>query len=993
MKHKYFFKLFIFASIFITSSAWSQTIINDNFDDGDLSGWTEGTASDWANSTDSFITGTNSLKHNLSSVSGSSYIYHSTAGLDLTTKDATWQFNLKNGSWDPSGSNKFWIFLTANETDLSSATVDGYAVGVNLTGSTDILTLWKVTDGAADGAIITSSIDWNSSNTKGIKITRSTSGAWNLSVDADGGFDSLVSEGNVTNTDYTFSNYFGLEFFYTSSRAGLLWLDDVLVEGTTPSSSPAINFDNASSSENETDATFNTTVPVSMTNHSSDVTISVSVDGSSSAPASDYTLNTTSLTFTGDETKNISIDIKDDADYISETVILNIAVTSGTADISIAQHTITINDDDTPIVINEILADPDAANGDANGDGNSSTSQDEFIEIYNISGSDLDISNWVLSDGASDRHTFPNGTIIPANDAIVLFSGGNPATVPGLTQVASTGALGLNNGGDTITVKDDSGNSILVEVYGAAGNNQSIARDPDLTGSFVDHSDIASNPVLFSPGRDNTDNSSFTSIIKWTGATDNNWNTATNWLDSSIPSSSSNIIIPSGLTNYPTISSVTTASSITIESGASLVANATVTGSITYKRSLTGNWHLVSSPVNGETVQDLIANHTFAVQGGSNITMAPYNNGGTAWDYYTEASTGSITSGSGLSVKLASADHLNFTGTLNTSNVTPAITQGGANNFNLIGNPFTSYVTLGTFFSNNTGKFTEETIWMWNQATSSYDLKMSGTDDAFEIAPGQGFFVSANADTTINFNANDQSHQTDTFQRSARTEINLTASENGKSKSTKIYFIDGTTKGFDNGYDGTAFSTSNKFALYSQLVTNNQGKNYAIQSLPLSDIENIAIPIGLNALASKKIQFYISSNNLPNNTKVYLEDRLNNELVDITDTAHTITLKNDVNGIGQFYLRATSQKIDAPIATSIEEVSIYKSAPNTLSIIGLQTEKSSLKIYSLMGQKVADQNFNSNGFSNIAIPSLATGIYVIELSSELGKTSRKIILE
>ncbi len=483
------------------------------------------------------------------------------------------------------------------------------------------------------------------------------------------------------------------------------------------------------------------------------------------------------------------------------------------------------------------------------------------------------------------------------------------------------------------------------------------------------------------------------STVTWNGSTDNNWSSISNWSTNSIPAAGADITIPNSLTNYPTISSATTANSITIQSGASLVANAAVTGSVTYKRTLTGNWHLVSSPVNGETIQDLITNHTFAIQGGSNITMAPYNNGGTAWNYYTAASTGNITSGSGLSAKLASAGDFSFTGTLNTSNVTPAITQGGANNFNLVGNPFTSYITLGTFFSNNTGKFTEDTIWMWNQATNSYDLKMSGTDDAFEIAPGQGFFVSANANTTINFNANDQSHQTDTFQRSARTEINLIANENGKSKSTKIYFIEGTTKGFDNGYDGTAFSTSNKFALYSQLVTDNQGKNYAIQSLPLSDIENIAIPIGLNALAGKEIQFYISSNNLPNNTKVYLEDRLNNELVDITDTAHTITLKNDVNGIGQFYLRATSKKIDATIATSIEEVSIYKSAPNTLSIIGLQTEKSSLKIYSLMGQKVADQNFDSNGFSTVTIPSLATGIYVIELSSELGKTSRKIILE
>ena len=72
---------------------------------------------------------------------------------------------------------------------------------------------------------------------------------------------------------------------------------------------------------------------------------------------------------------------------------------------------------------------------------------------------------------------------------------------------------------------------------------------------------------------------------------------------------------------------------------------------------------------------------------------------------------------------------------------------------------------------------------------------------------------------------------------------------------------------------------------------------------------------------------------------------------------------------------------------------MYKSDLNTLSIIGLQSKNASLKMYSLTGKKVNEQNFNSNGFSKITIPSLATGVYIIELSSELGKINKKIILE
>ena len=93
--------------IAISFSSYSQ-VIDDDFEDGDLSGWTEGTASDWTNSTSSPITGTRSLKHNLSGVTDESYIYHDISSLDLSTQNISWQFNLANGSWDPSGSNRFW---------------------------------------------------------------------------------------------------------------------------------------------------------------------------------------------------------------------------------------------------------------------------------------------------------------------------------------------------------------------------------------------------------------------------------------------------------------------------------------------------------------------------------------------------------------------------------------------------------------------------------------------------------------------------------------------------------------------------------------------------------------------------------------------------------------------------------------------------------------------------------------------------------------------
>ena len=172
------------------------------------------------------------------------------------------------------------------------------------------------------------------------------------------------------------------------------------------------------------------------------------------------------------------------------------------ADASFSFDTVSLNI--TSVVLNEFLADPAAdLPGDANGDGTRDSSDDEFIELVNVSGADLDISGWSISDAVQVRHTFPSGSVIPADCSAVVFGGPTPTGVFGgaLVQTASAGALGLNNGGDTITI-DDGASSTLEVVYGSeGGDNQSLTLDPDITGSFVAHSEAAaSGGALFSPG-------------------------------------------------------------------------------------------------------------------------------------------------------------------------------------------------------------------------------------------------------------------------------------------------------------------------------------------------------------------------------------------------------------------------------------------------------------------------------------------------------------
>ena len=168
---------------------------------------------------------------------------------------------------------------------------------------------------------------------------------------------------------------------------------------------------------------------------------------------------------------------------------------------SSASGTITITK--INIVLNEILADP-APGADSNGDDTSHTSEDEFVELVNTDTTDLDISNWTIYDGVGLKHTFAASTILKPSQAVIIFGGGSPSGTFGdaLVFTASSNLLGLNNSGDDVILKDEKGSIILSYTYGSeGGDDQSITRNPDLTGIFTKHETADTNDASsFSPG-------------------------------------------------------------------------------------------------------------------------------------------------------------------------------------------------------------------------------------------------------------------------------------------------------------------------------------------------------------------------------------------------------------------------------------------------------------------------------------------------------------
>ena len=145
------------------------------------------------------------------------------------------------------------------------------------------------------------------------------------------------------------------------------------------------------------------------------------------------------------------------------------------------------------LVINEVMI--NAAGVDTNCDGVLSGTDDEFVELVNVSGVPLDMTGVTLGDGAvAVRHTF-SSVVVPAGRAIVVYGAGAAMCPNVLAEISTTGALGLSNGGDTVQLSTND-----MEVFPVATAGISFTRNPDIVGAFVLHNAAAGATVNFTPG-------------------------------------------------------------------------------------------------------------------------------------------------------------------------------------------------------------------------------------------------------------------------------------------------------------------------------------------------------------------------------------------------------------------------------------------------------------------------------------------------------------
>ena len=520
-------------------------------------------------------------------------------------------------------------------------------------------------------------------------------------------------------------------------------------------------------------------------------------------------------------------------------------------------------------------------------------------------------------------------------------------------------------------------------------------------------------------------------LTTWTGNTDSDWTNASNW-SNGLPTSSVDVKIPT-TSNDPIINSAVTIANISIEKDAALTVNATgaltidenstnegtftinstlansgslivkgtATGNINYNRAVSDRWYSISSPVLNETYDNSWVS-TNSILASINFptlrAIAPYNNDSGNWEYLVAGNTGNFTKAKGFTIKRNATGNLNFIGEYPENAVDIVIDKGDENGYNLIGNPFPSHLALNTnadltnnFLTLNTTVLEEPTVYIWNG--TQYQPYNQTSLDAY-LTPGQGFFViSKAAGGTVNFTEILQNHQTATLKKKKQTrpEIRLLCKNGKVEKFTDILYIDATTKDFDSGYDSSLFTgVSSNFEIYTQLISGDENKKLAIQSIPKEF--SIVIPVGIIAAKNTTIEISTISKNLDANLKVYLEDKKMGTftLLDNSESEYSFTTDKALNGTGRFYLHTSSETLNT-LDVVFKDVLLYV-ANKKVYVKNLPSTNGFITIYNLQGKAILKRNLHKKE-DEIDVKNLSTGIYMVAIHQNNKVFKKKIIIQ
>jgi hypothetical protein len=503
---------------------------------------------------------------------------------------------------------------------------------------------------------------------------------------------------------------------------------------------------------------------------------------------------------------------------------------------------------------------------------------------------------------------------------------------------------------------------ILVHQYGAGG------------GAFTLTLDCTSPVTATWQGDDNTDY--------------NDWFGANNWDIQDVPGSTTDVILPAGLTYYPTLDRNGICDDITMHSDENGTAtlldngNLSVSGTATVERYFSGNdpdYHLISSPISNATASVFLNMYLMSF---NPLPSAPYGPPDFGYSNIINPATGlTVMRGYALFSALADENTVSFEGNLNFGNRSRSYNLNGNNpdGWNLFGNPYPSSIDWNAVTI--PGSMNGEVHYIEASTGADISYVSGGGGGGRYIPPMQGFFISALTAGSLQLTDAVRTHTgADTYYKSEMDNLLvLEASGNGFKNEARIYFNGEATNEHDRLFDAYKIITTSNPLLPQIYSITPEGVKLAINGMP----ETNMVPVGI--MTGNPGEYMISATETSDFANVILEDLLTGFKTDLLKESYSFEygLNESEN---RFIIHFTPLAISENPTNSINIYSFNQEVYISVPEGGMGT----VKVYSLMGQEVTNSPINST-LTKIHISNM--GHYLVEVISNGGVITKKVFVK
>jgi hypothetical protein len=419
-----------------------------------------------------------------------------------------------------------------------------------------------------------------------------------------------------------------------------------------------------------------------------------------------------------------------------------------------------------------------------------------------------------------------------------------------------------------------------------------------------------------------------------------------------------------------------------IDKGTTNIANASVEQTLS-----TGagrRWYYLASPITGATSGlfsegDLIGSY--------NEPEGKYT------DPFNSATP--LVAGQGYALYLATSDpEYIFQGALNTGVVSVPLTRTSDNGFNLVGNPYPSYIDWDAVAKDNV----ESTIWTRSYTGSEMQFytynadAQTGTDDqtTAHIAPLQAFWVRVSADassTALEFTNASRLHKAEgdanlrAAKQDARTLLRLSVSNGTNADNAVILFDDRAGDGFDR-YDSEKMSNNN--AAIPEIYTVAGTELLAINTLP-GTAEGRELPLGFKTGTAGTFSIGIHSARNLGNIAVFLID--NTAGTEFNLTAGNYEFASDITAAVSRFTLAFRMSPTGLQNAGNQSVSVYAKDHRIVVKATGANQALHVQVFNAAGQKLTEQTLNKE--TPIIDRTFDAGIYLVKVNGKTGKIAVK----